>query len=53
MKDVVVTYDALRTTLAPGAGDGISLPFRLGTAPETAPDGKQRAPRRPTSDDLL
>ncbi|HEY7528134.1 MAG TPA: penicillin-binding transpeptidase domain-containing protein, partial [Candidatus Deferrimicrobiaceae bacterium] len=39
--------------IAPGAADGISLPFRLGTTPETAPDGKQRPPRRPTSDDLL
>lgn len=39
--------------LASGAGDGISLPFRLGTAPEAATDGKQRAPRRPSSDDLL
>jgi penicillin-binding protein 1A len=39
--------------LPPGAADGISLPFRLGTAPEAGSAGKQRFPRRQASDDLL
>ncbi len=39
--------------LPPGATEGISLPFRLGTIPEAGPAGKQRFPRRQTSDDLL
>ena len=37
----------------PGSSDGISLPFKLGTVPETGPAGKQRFPRRQASDDLL
>jgi penicillin-binding protein 1A len=39
--------------LPPGSTDGISLPFRLGTVPEAGPAGKQRFPRRQSSDDLL
>ncbi len=39
--------------LPPGSQDGIALPFRMGTVPETAPPGKQRPSRRPLSDDLL
>jgi penicillin-binding protein 1A len=39
--------------LPPGTAEGISLPFRLGTAPEASPAGKQRFPRRQASDDLL
>jgi penicillin-binding protein 1A len=39
--------------LPPGAIEGVSLPFRLGTVPEAGPVGKQRSPRRQTSDDLL
>ncbi len=39
--------------LPPGSQEGVSLPFKLGTAPEAGPVGKQRSPRRPVSDDLL
>jgi penicillin-binding protein 1A len=39
--------------LPPGAIEGVSLPFRLGTVPEAGPVGKQPSPRRQTSDDLL
>jgi len=39
--------------LPPGAIEGVSLPFRLGTVPEAGPAGKQPSPRRQTSDDLL
>jgi penicillin-binding protein 1A len=39
--------------LPPGTAEGISLPFRLGTAPEAGPAGRQRFPRRQASDDLL
>jgi len=38
----------------PGSTEGMSLPFRLGTVPETAlPAGKPASPRRGVSDDLL
>jgi penicillin-binding protein 1A len=38
----------------PGSGEGMVLPFRLGTVPEAAsPAGKPAAPRRGVSDDLL
>jgi penicillin-binding protein 1A len=39
--------------LPPGATEGISLPFRLGTAPEAGAPWKQRVPRRQGADDLL
>jgi penicillin-binding protein 1A len=39
--------------LPPGATEGVSLPFKLGTVPEAGPPGKQPSPRRQTSDDLL
>jgi penicillin-binding protein 1A len=38
----------------PGSGEGMMLPFKLGTVPETgAPAGKPGSPRRGTGDDLL
>lgn len=38
----------------PGSGEGMVLPFRLGTVPETGgPAGKPTQPRRGTGDDLL
>ena len=38
----------------PGSSDGMVLPFKLGTVPETAaPAGKPASPRRGASDDLL
>jgi penicillin-binding protein 1A len=40
--------------LPPGSGEGIMLPFKLGTVPETGgPAGKPASPRRGTGDDLL
>jgi penicillin-binding protein 1A len=40
--------------LPPGSTEGMVLPFKLGTVPETAtPAGKPAAPRRGTPDDLL
>ncbi len=40
--------------LPPGSGEGVMLPFKLGTAPETGgPAGKPASPRRGTGDDLL
>ena len=39
--------------LPPGATEGVSLPFRLGTVPEASPQEMQSIPRRQTSDDLL
>jgi len=40
--------------LPPGSGEGMMLPFRLGTVPETGgPAGKPTSPRRGTGDDLL
>ena len=40
--------------LPPGSTEGMILPFRLGTVPETAtPAGKPAAPRKAPSDDLL
>jgi penicillin-binding protein 1A len=39
--------------LPPGATEGISLPFRLGTAPEAGSPWRQRVPRRQGADDLL
>ena len=40
--------------LPPGSGEGMMLPFRLGTVPETGgPVGKPTAPRRGAGDDLL
>jgi len=40
--------------LPPGSGEGMMLPFRLGTVPETGgPAGKPTAPRRGAGDDLL
>lgn len=40
-------------SLPPGSPDGIVLPFKLGSVPESGPAGRQRAPRRSGSDDLL
>jgi penicillin-binding protein 1A len=38
----------------PGSGEGMVLPFKLGTVPETGgPAGKPSSPRRGASDDLL
>ncbi len=38
----------------PGSGEGMMLPFKLGTVPETGgPAGKPASPRRGTGDDLL
>ena len=40
--------------LPPGSGEGMLLPFKLGTVPETGgPAGKPAPPRRGTGDDLL
>jgi penicillin-binding protein 1A len=40
--------------LPPGSGEGMVLPFKLGTVPETGgPAGKPSPQRRGTSDDLL
>jgi penicillin-binding protein 1A len=40
--------------LPPGSGEGMMLPFKLGTVPETGgPAGKPVSPRRGTGDDLL
>jgi penicillin-binding protein 1A len=40
--------------LSPGSGEGMMLPFKLGTVPETrGPAGKPVSPRRGTGDDLL
>jgi penicillin-binding protein 1A len=40
--------------LPPGSGEGMMLPFKLGTVPETGgPAGKPASPRRGTGDDLL
>ena len=40
--------------LPPGSGEGMMLPFKLGTAPETGgPAGKPSSPRLGTGDDLL
>lgn len=40
--------------LPPGSGEGMMLPFKLGTVPETGgPAGKPSSPRRGTGDDLL
>lgn len=39
--------------MPPGSSEGISLPFKMGTVPETGPAGKQRSPRRQAQDDLL
>jgi penicillin-binding protein 1A len=40
--------------LPPGSAQGMMLPFKLGTVPETGgPDGKPASPRRTPSDDLL
>jgi penicillin-binding protein 1A len=40
--------------LPPGSVEGMMLPFKLGTVPETgAPAGKPASPRRGTGDDLL
>ena len=41
-------------SLPPGSGEGMMLPFKLGTVPETGgPAGKPASPRRGTGDDLL
>jgi len=41
-------------TLTAGGGDGMMLPFKLGTVPEAGgPAGKPASPRRGTGDDLL
>jgi hypothetical protein len=38
----------------PGSGEGLLLPFKLGTVPEVAaPAGKPAGPRRGAADDLL
>ena len=40
--------------LPPGSGEGMMLPFKLGTVPETAgPAGKPSPSRRGPGDDLL
>ena len=40
--------------LPPGSGEGMGLPFKLGTVPETGgPAGKPASPRRGRGDDLL
>jgi penicillin-binding protein 1A len=40
--------------LPPGSGEGMMLPFKLGTVPETGGTaGKPASPRRGTGDDLL
>jgi penicillin-binding protein 1A len=40
--------------LPPGSGEGMMLPFKLGTVPEAGgPSGKPASPRRGTGDDLL
>ena len=40
--------------LPPGSGEGMMLPFKLGTVPESGgPSGKPASPRRGTVDDLL
>jgi len=40
--------------LPPGSGEGMLLPFKLGTVPETGgPVGKPSPHRRGTGDDLL
>ena len=40
--------------LPPGSGEGMMLPFRLGTVPETGgPAGRPSSPRRGAGDDLL
>jgi penicillin-binding protein 1A len=40
--------------LPPGSGEGMMLPFKLGTVPETGgPSGKPPSPRRGIGDDLL
>jgi penicillin-binding protein 1A len=40
--------------LPPGSGEGMVLPFKLGTVPETGgPAGKPASPRRGMGDDLL
>jgi len=40
-------------SLPPGSGEGMMLPFKLGTVPETAPAGRQSPSRRGAGDDLL
>jgi penicillin-binding protein 1A len=41
-------------SLPPGSGEGMTLPFKLGTVPETGgPAGKPSSPRRGPGDDLL
>ncbi|MBI5419534.1 MAG: PBP1A family penicillin-binding protein [Deltaproteobacteria bacterium] len=44
---------ALGKALPPGSSEGIVLPFKLGSVPESGPAGRQRSPRRQASDDLL
>ena len=44
---------AFGKALPPGSPDGVLLPFRVGTVPETAPARKQTAPTHRVQDDLL